>query len=90
LLINNNKLIIDAYTNKGNRMESFTWNTEEAHSNNSTTMCDYLDNHNMLDITLIDGTYAEGVNAKGDKYEIHAGGDGDSFNHRVTFKLIED
>ena len=69
-------------------MEALKWNTEEAHSDNSATMCDYLDNHNMLDITLVDGTYAEGINAIGEHYEIHAGGDGDSFNHIVTFKLI--
>ncbi len=71
-------------------MNAFKWSTEEAHVDNSTTMCDYLDNHNMLDITFVDGTYAEGVNGKGNKYEIHAGGDGDSFNHIITFKLIND
>lgn len=71
-------------------MESVRWNTEEAHSDNSATMCDYLEYHNMLDITIVDGTYAEGVNGKGEMYEIHAGGDGDSFNHIVTFKRIND
>ena len=71
-------------------MDDITWKTDDPHSNNSHTMSDYIENHNMLDIYLIDGTYAEGKNCNGDKYEIHAGGDGDSFNHRVTFKLIEE
>ena len=69
-------------------MESVYWQTEEAHADNSTTMSDYLDNINMLDIVLVDGTYAEGVNSMGKKYEIHASGNGDSYNHRVSFKLI--
>ena len=40
-------------------IEPIRWQTEEAHANNSETMQDYLSCHNMLDITCIDGTYAE-------------------------------
>ena len=69
-------------------MEPVFWSTEDQHANNTETMCDYLDNINMLDITYIDGTYAEGVNCKGEKYAIHASGNGDSFNHKVEFEPL--
>lgn len=70
-------------------MEDITWSTEEPLNSNSDVMQDYLENINMLDITYIDGTYAEGMNCKGEKYEIHAGGDGDFFNHKIEFKRIK-
>ena len=70
-------------------MDTIHWATEESHADNNETMCDYLESINMLDITVVDGTYAEGRNASGELYEIHASGDGDSFNHKVEFKLIE-
>lgn len=70
-------------------MEAIYWNTEEAHPDNNATMCDYLDNVNMLDITFVDGAYAEGTNCKGEKYEIHVSGNGDCFNHKAEFKLIK-
>ena len=70
-------------------MEAIHWQTEEPHADNSDTMCDYIDSINTLDITFVDGTYAEGVNDMGDKYAIHASGDGDSFNHKVEFELLE-
>jgi hypothetical protein len=71
-------------------MDSIRWKTDEPLQTNSETMSDYLNSWNMLDITFIDGSYAEGVNCKGEKYEIHAGGDGDFFNHVVSFKLINE
>lgn len=69
-------------------METIYWETEEPHNNNSETMHDYIENINMLDIALVDGTYAEGTNCKGDRFEIHASGDGDFNHHKVEFKLI--
>lgn len=69
-------------------METIYWSTEEELNDNSFVMNDYLENINMLDITMVDGTYAEGVNAQGDKYEIHASGNGDFYNHKIEFKLI--
>lgn len=69
-------------------MNTIYWSTEEELNDNSFVMNDYLENINMLDITMVDGTYAEGVNAQGDKYEIHASGNGDFYNHKVEFKLI--
>ena len=69
-------------------MDNIYWKTDEHHHDNNETMSDYLENINMLDITLVDGTYAEGVNGKGEKYEIHASGNGDHYNHMISFKLI--
>jgi len=40
-------------------MKTFIWNTEYAHNNNEQTMQEYLNEYCELDITLIDGTYAE-------------------------------
>ena len=70
-------------------METIYWKTEDSHANNSETMCDYLDNENMLDIDFVDGTYAEGTNAQGQRFEIHASGDGDFNHHKIEFVLIE-
>lgn len=69
-------------------MNPINWNTPEPHADNSETMQDYLENINMLDITHVDDSYAEGVNCKGEKFGIHAGGNGDSYSHLVTFELI--
>ena len=69
-------------------MDNIYWTTEEPHFDNSATMMDYLEYINMLDIVMVDGTYAEGVNCKGEKYEIHASGNGDSYSHMVSFKII--
>ena len=69
-------------------MENIYWTTEEPHADNNTTMCDYLETINMLDITMVDGTYAEGVNAKGERFGIHASGDGDFFNHKIEFERL--
>lgn len=70
-------------------METYYFTTLEAHVNNEETMNVYLENHCMLDIIFVDGTYAEGINSKGEKYGIHASGNGDSFNHKIDFELIK-
>ena len=69
-------------------MTTIYWTTEYPHADNNETICDYLDNINRLDIIYVDGTYAEGVNAQGDMFAIHAIGDGDHFNHKAEFELI--
>lgn len=69
-------------------MESIFWKTDEPLLTNSEVMNEYLESTNMLDITMVDGTYAEGVNCQGQKFEIHASGDGDEYHHRVDFKPI--
>lgn len=70
-------------------METIYWKTDEPHFNNNQTMNDYLDNINMLDITFLDGSYAEGENTQGQKFEIHASGNGDAYNHKIEFKAIK-
>jgi hypothetical protein len=69
-------------------MDNIYWTTEDPHFCNNETMIDYLNNVNLLDITLVDGTYAEGVNTEGERFEIHVGGDGDSYHHKASFKKI--
>jgi hypothetical protein len=69
-------------------METCYWKTEEPHVDNNETMQAYLEDINMLDITIVDGAYAEGVNAKGEKYALHASGNGDFYNHKVEFELL--
>lgn len=69
-------------------METIYWETEEELSDNSFVMTDYLENINMLDIVFLDGTYAEGVNCNGEKFQIHASGNGDFFNHKIEFVKI--
>ena len=66
------------------------WKTDKQHADNSETMQDYLHNENMLDIDIVDGSYAEGINAAGTRFAIRAGGDGDSYNHIVTFEILND
>ena len=70
-------------------METIYWCSEEPHADNSETMSDYLQNHNMLDIDWVRESYAEGTNAQGQRYEIQACGNGDFSNHKVYFVPIE-
>lgn len=69
-------------------MDNIYWSTEEALSTCADSMGDYLENVNMLDIKLVDGSYAEGVNAKGERFEIHVGGNGNFNDHMASFVLI--
>jgi len=46
-------------------METFIWNTEYAHNDNEQTMQEWLHEYCELDITLTDGTYAEGMDKQG-------------------------
>jgi hypothetical protein len=71
-------------------MDNIYWSTEESLPDNTCTMAHYLENVNMLDIILVDGSYAEGSNCQGEKYEIHVCGNGNFNDHMATFKLIND
>ena len=71
-------------------MTDYTYSTTEYHPNNTFTMIDFLENHLPEDFKIIsqDGSFAEisdGLNT----YEVHAGGDGDSYNHRIKFIQIQ-
>jgi len=67
-------------------MHTVYFETEEPLSENSFVMGYYIDFINTrLDIYLVDGTYAEGVDNTGSTYEIHASGDGDFTHHKIEF-----
>lgn len=88
LTINNN--IYSSKRTKGNTMFTYYWKTEESHFDNTETMNDYL-NIEMDPSWLIlehDGAYAEILTDKGHHYALHASGDGDSFNHKITFEEL--
>ena len=70
-------------------MNTVYWSTEEYHADNSETMSDFLDNINMLDIHMIDGSYAEGSNGRGELYAIHVSGHGSFYDHKAEFTLLE-
>jgi hypothetical protein len=77
-------------------MNDYIFSTTEPMSTNSDTMMYFLntDEHfyarfdSGAQIILDDGSYVEVENGDGEKYEVHAGGDGDFYNHRITFKKI--
>jgi hypothetical protein len=72
-------------------METFYWHTEQAHSDNNETMSEYLDEHLPLEFTIVyqDGTMAEVRNSEtAERFEVHASGNGDSFNHKVEFNAL--
>lgn len=70
-------------------MENYYWKTEYYHADNTTTMLEYLDEHVDEDVKVLnmEGTYAE-IMKDGVKYGVHASGNGDSFNHKITFEEI--
>lgn len=72
-------------------MEYFTYTTDYYHADNTFTMNDYLENYlpEKFKVIFQDGSFAEisdGLNT----YEVHAGGNGDSYNHRIRFELTAD
>lgn len=72
-------------------MKDFIWNTPHEHSNNTVTMNEYLEEHlpEEFECFFQDGAYAEIQHKETGKiYAIHAGGDGDYFNHRIRFEFI--
>lgn len=73
-------------------MDNIYWNTDEPHRDNNETLCDFLENEcpEWLDVYLVDGAYAEGIDRNKDKWEIHASGNGDFHNHMVSFKIINE
>jgi len=73
-------------------METFYWTTSEYHHTNEVTMTDYLENHlpDDFDLTFDDGSLVEIQNKEtNQKYIVRASGNGDSYNHKVEFELID-
>ena len=75
-------------------MEHYLWETDEPLSTNEDTMTDFIDNHmqgyfgKILKVVYDDGTYIEVRNDDGIIYGIHASGNGDFFNHKVSIELL--
>jgi len=71
-------------------MDTWRWETDEPHFDNTETMSDYLDIEMdaSWSVDLVDGSYAEIMTDCGIIYSVHASGDGDSFNHKVDFKPL--
>jgi len=69
-------------------METFTWNTDYPHFDNQQTMQEYLYQYCELDITLVDGSYAEGFDSQKNLWAIHASGNGDSLYHKIEFEAL--
>lgn len=72
-------------------MKDFIWNTPHTHSDNTVTMNEYLEEHlpEEFECFFQDGSYAEIQRKENGKiYGLHAGGDGDCFNHRIRFEFI--
>lgn len=71
--------------------ESYYWTTEEAHYDNIETMNDFL-SYELSDeweVCCVDGTYAEILcPLTGVRLSVHAAGNGDSYNHKVTFEKL--
>jgi hypothetical protein len=67
----------------------YRWSTDYCHWDNNQTMAEFL---GVLDdsicVVVEDGTYAE-IISDSRKYEVHAAGDGDSYNHVIRFVEIE-
>ena len=71
-------------------MNDHIWTTEQALHTTTARMNNYLEyemNCSCL-VTFREGGYAEIMTALGDCYAVHASGNGDFFNHRVSFKSI--
>lgn len=71
-------------------METYYWKTEDYHHDNVITMMDYVLNHlpEEAEVVFDDGSYIEIV-LESKKYGVCATGNGDSYNHKVEFGLIE-
>ena len=71
----------------------YFWETEEPLSTNNDTMTDFIDNHmqgyfgEVLEVVYDDGTYIE-AQYDGNMYAIHASGNGDFCNHKVSIELL--
>lgn len=68
---------------------SFYWTTQYYHPDNHFTMDDFLSNHLPEEATVhyVEGAYAE-VEYECRDYALHAGGNGDSFNHVIRWELL--
>lgn len=68
----------------------YYWSTEAYHHDNTFTMSEYMKHRLPERFTVIevDGSMAVVQDYDGTCYELHASGNGDSFNHKVEAKVI--
>jgi len=79
-------------------MEDYRFTTTEPLATTADTMAEFLntDEHfyarfdKGAEVVFEDGSYAEVENADGKTFEVHAAGDGDFTNHRITFRFLYD
>lgn len=69
---------------------SFYWETDYFHNDNAFTMQDFIENHlpPEFEVILDDGSYTEVLDGKGQKWALHASGDGDFVSHRIRFEAL--
>ena len=67
--------------------EDYYWETDEPHSDNTVTMCDFLNNHlgSYFEIVEQDGSVAILRGRAGEKCSIQAIGNGDFTHHKVVW-----
>lgn len=74
-------------------MEHYIWSTENPHSSNEQTMNDFIENHIESIFTskfevFVDGSYAEVDIINGNRFALHASGNGDFLNHKIRFEKL--
>ena len=75
-------------------MEAYCWKTEEALSNNESTMENFVSEHWLErfdandDIIIDDGTYLEVKKQDGTVWAVNASGNGDFCNHKIEFEQL--
>jgi len=75
-------------------MEDFRFTTKEPLATNADTM-DWFSNEHFYEVfdedavfSEDDGSYAEVLDGKGQKWALHASGDGDFVSHRIRFEAL--
>jgi len=68
----------------------FYWETEEYHPDNTSTLNDWLENQmeELVEIIYQSGSYCEVMTAFGESYSLMAGGNGDSYSHKIEIEKL--
>lgn len=71
-------------------METYYWETEYEHCDNTNTMTDYLEYHLPKGFEILEAEDSMAIikSKDGVKYECHASGNGDTYSHCVEFVEI--
>lgn len=77
-------------------MKDYKFRTENIHFNNTQTMDYFLNElfYNVFDeysvVIFTDDSYAEIIDSEDHTWALHASGDGDFYNHKIRFELLND